>query len=118
MAAHACREGGRIILLAECADGLGRADFLKWFEEKDSRALENRLRHAYEVNGQTAWSLLVKAEKFRVQLVSRLADEDVRLMRMNPSRTLDDALAKIEGGAEGYIMARGASLLPRVSASA
>jgi nickel-dependent lactate racemase len=114
MAAHACREGGDIILLAECADGFGRADFLKWFEEENSRALENRLRSAYEVNGQTAWSLLVKAEKFRVHLISRLADEDVRLMRMHPSRTLEEALAKTGGKAEGYIMPRGASLLPRV----
>ncbi|HYE66357.1 MAG TPA: nickel-dependent lactate racemase, partial [Pyrinomonadaceae bacterium] len=64
MAAHACLEGGTIILLAECADGLGRADFLKWFEEVDSRALELRLRERYEVNGQTAWSLLTKAELF------------------------------------------------------
>ncbi|HYO91138.1 MAG TPA: lactate racemase domain-containing protein, partial [Pyrinomonadaceae bacterium] len=118
MAAHAAREGGNIILLAECADGFGRADFLKWFEAADSRALEERLRQAYEVNGQTAWSLLVKAEKFRVQLVSRLADEDVRRMRMNPARSLEEALAKIDGEVEGYIMPRGSSVLPRVAAYA
>lgn len=112
MAAHACREGGHIILLAECADGLGRADFLKWFEEADSRALENRLRHGYEVNGQTAWSLLVKAEKFRVHLVSQLKDEDVRRMRMTPVRTLAEALAAAGVQDTGYIMPRGASALP------
>jgi nickel-dependent lactate racemase len=117
MAAYACKEGGQIILLAECVDGFGRADFLKWFEEKDSRALENRLRHAYEVNGQTAWSLLVKAEKFRVHLISQLADEDVRRMRMDPSRTLDEALAKIDSETEGYIMPRSASVLPRAQPS-
>ncbi|HEX8176712.1 MAG TPA: nickel-dependent lactate racemase [Pyrinomonadaceae bacterium] len=116
MAAYAATEGGHIILLAECADGLGRADFLKWFEAADSRALEERLRNAYEVSGQTAWSLLVKAEKFRVHLVSRLADEDVRRMRMNPARSLEDALAKIEGELAGYIMPRSASILPRVAA--
>ncbi len=33
MAALACNDGGTIILLAECSDGLGRPDFLKWFEE-------------------------------------------------------------------------------------
>lgn len=36
MAAHACTDGGTIILLAECRDGLGQSDFLKWFAEKDS----------------------------------------------------------------------------------
>lgn len=117
MASYAAREGGHIILLAECADGFGRTDFLKWFEAADSRSLEERLRHAYEVNGQTAWALLVKAEKFQVHLVSRLADEDVRRMRMNPARSLQEALARVDDGAEGYLMSRGSSVLPRVAAS-
>lgn len=116
MAAHACRDGGHIILLAECVDGLGRADFLKWFDSEDSRALENRLRASYEVNGQTAWSLLVKAERFRVHLVSELADDDVRRMRMTPARNLNEALARINRSAQGYIMPRASSLLPVVAA--
>jgi nickel-dependent lactate racemase len=115
MAAHACREGGDIVLLAECADGLGRADFLKWFEAADSRALETTLRERYEVNGQTAWSLLTKAEKYRVHLVSNLADEDVRRMRMQPARTLDEALARVGQNVQGYLMPRASSLLPVVA---
>ncbi|HYO91160.1 MAG TPA: hypothetical protein VEQ40_05970, partial [Pyrinomonadaceae bacterium] len=116
MAAHACVEGGTIILAAECADGLGRADFLKWFAEGNSSALEARLRERYEVNGQTAWSLLLKAERFRVLLVSSLADEDVRRMCMIPARTLAEALAQVDSRAEGYILPRGAALLPVVAA--
>jgi nickel-dependent lactate racemase len=115
MAAQACTDGGTIILLAECADGMGRADFLKWFEEEDSLALERRLRESYEVNGQTAWSLLTKAKRFRIFLVSALADEDVRRMRMLPARNLDEALAHTSPKAEGYILPRGASLLPVVA---
>ncbi|MEP6788608.1 MAG: nickel-dependent lactate racemase, partial [Acidobacteriota bacterium] len=38
-ASHACNDGGTIIFLAECADGLGRDDFLKWFEAPDSDGL-------------------------------------------------------------------------------
>lgn len=114
MAAHACAEGGTIILLAECAEGLGRADFLRWFESESSRALEERLRGAYQVNGQTAWSLLTKTERHRVFLISSLPDEAVRLMRMTPARTIDEALAHADRSAEGYIMPRGASFLPQV----
>ncbi|HKC62612.1 MAG TPA: nickel-dependent lactate racemase, partial [Pyrinomonadaceae bacterium] len=115
MAAHACTDGGDIILLAECPDGFGRADFLKWFDSKDSRALEDRLRDGYEVNGQTAWSLLVKAERFRVHLISELADQDVRRMRMMPARNLDEALAQINRNAQGYISPRASLLLPVVA---
>ncbi len=115
MAAHACAEGGHIVLVAECADGLGRADFLKWFDSPDSRALASRLREEYEVNGQTAWSLLTKAERFRVQLVSNLPDEDVRHMRMEPARTIEEALARIDSDAEGYVLPRGAAYMPVVA---
>jgi nickel-dependent lactate racemase len=118
MASHACVDGGDIILAAECADGLGREDFLKWFDAEDSRALEARLRDSYEVNGQTAWSLLTKAERFRVQLVSALADEDVRRMRMTPARSIEEALARVEGAASGYVMPRGAALMPVVKGDA
>lgn len=112
MAAAACVDGGTIAFIAECADGLGRDDFMKWFESVDSLALETRLREAYEVNGQTAWSLLTKTERFRVHIVTNLPDNDVRRMRMNPSRTIDEALAAVSPNAKVYVMPRGAGLLP------
>lgn len=112
MAAQACAAGGLIVLLAECADGLGRSDFLKWFECSDSPALEQRLRAAYEVNGQTAWALLTKTEQFRVHIISKLADADVQRMRMIPARSLDETLAGVHPGTSGYLMPRGASVLP------
>ena len=113
MAAHACKEGGTIILLAECRDGLGRSDFLKWFDAADSRALENKLRNGYEVNGQTAWSLMTKAERYRICFLSELRDEQVEKMRMRPVRSLEQALDRA-GGVEGFIMPRGAAVLPRL----
>jgi nickel-dependent lactate racemase len=112
MAALACVDGGLIVLLAECIDGLGRPDFLKWFESEGSPALESRLRGAYEVNGQTAWSLLTKAERFRVQIVTKLPDDEVRRMRMNPTNSMEDALTIVPANAKGYIMPRGAASLP------
>ena len=112
MAAHACTDGGTIVFLAECGDGLGRADFLKWFESADSRALETRLREAYEVNGQTAWALLTKTERFRVHLITKLSDDDVRKLRMIPARSIDEATAAVAPNTKGYLMPRGAALLP------
>lgn len=111
MAAHACVDGGTIVFIAECDDGLGRSDFMKWFES-DSRALERRLRDAYEVNGQTAWSLLAKTERFNVRIVTNLSDDEVSRMRMTKARSLDEFLSNVPSHASGYIMPRGAALLP------
>lgn len=114
MAAYACNDGGTIILLAECADGFGRSDFLKWFESESSSALEERLKTQYEVNGQTAWSLLTKAERYRVHLVSKLDPGDVRKMRMIPTDSVSDVLNNLGSNLSGYVMPRGAAFLPRV----
>ncbi|HEY1404097.1 MAG TPA: nickel-dependent lactate racemase [Pyrinomonadaceae bacterium] len=115
MAAHACTEGGTIILVAECADGTGRADFLRWFDAENSLALAARLRDSYAVNGQTAWALLSKAERFNVRLVSQLDAADVRGMRMTPARTIEEALAQAAGDARGYVMPYGARFMPVVA---
>jgi len=115
MAAHACVDGGMIIFLAECDDGLGRLDFLKWFEARDSRDLEDRLRVDYQVNGQTAWALLTKTERFRVHIVTALSDDQLQQMRMTPTRSIEQALAQVPGNASGYIMPRGTALLPIIN---
>ena len=112
MAAHACVDGGTVILLAECADGLGRPDFLKWFDAENSAVLERCLRENYEVNGQTAWALLTKAEKFRVHIVTNLDDDSVRRMGMIPAENVESVLSGIPARQTGYIMPRGAALLP------
>jgi nickel-dependent lactate racemase len=115
MAAQACVEGGTIVLMAECGDGLGRDDFMKWFDAKDSRALEARLRQDYEVNGQTAWALLTKTERFRVYAITNLDDDLVRRMGMIPAESIAKVLDEIPGDTTGYVMPRGAALLPLVS---
>ena len=110
-ASHACREGGDIIFLAECADGLGRNDFLNWFEAENSKKLAGNLCEKYQVNGQTAWSLLRKAEKFNVQIVTSLSEEQTGKMRLRKAASLDEALSKIEHRGKGYILPLGAKFL-------
>ena len=114
MAAHACAAGGTIILLAECKEGLGHADFLKWFADRTSRDLERRLRREYEVNGQTAWALRRKTEAFKVILVSALPEEYVVRMGMTPASSLDEAIGRTDLNEGGYILSRGSVLLPVV----
>ncbi len=114
MATHACTDGGTIILLAECADGLGQSDFLKWFEAENSNDLAEKLCEKYQVNGQTAWSLLRKAEKFNIQIVTSLAESETRPMRLHKARDFNEALPKIDLEKTGYILPFGAKFLVRI----
>lgn len=104
-AARACTDGGSVILLAECADGLGRDDFLNWFEAENSDALAARLCQKYQVNGQTAWSLLNKAERVEIKIVTALDVSAVEKMRLE--RIESAAIGENRTGRKGYILPAG-----------
>ena len=105
-ASHACSEGGTIILIAECAEGMGRHDFLDWFTSENSGELAARLCEKYKVNGQTAWSLLRKAERFDVKAVTNLSEDEMSRMRMGKihPRVIESLLRD----SAGYILPFGA----------
>lgn len=111
MASYACADGGKIIFLAECADGLGRNDFLKWFEAENSAQLAEILCEKYQVNGQTAWSLLTKAECFNVQILAALPEDQTGLMRLKKMPDFQTALSKIAVDSNGYILPCGGKFL-------
>lgn len=91
-AAQALKDGGVMILLAECRDGFGNGTFFGWFRHKRLEEFETALRSHYEINGQTAYSLLQKAQRFRIILVSQFPGPQVEAMGMIPAKTLTDAL--------------------------
>ena len=91
-AAQALKDGGVMILLAECRDGFGNGTFFNWFRHKRLEEFETALRAQYEINGQTAYSLLQKAQRFRIILVSQFPAQQVEAMGMIPAQSLDDAM--------------------------
>ena len=110
-ASRACNEGGTIILLAECEDGLGRSDFLDWFAAADRNELATRLCEKYQVNGQTAWNLLRIAESYDVRIVTALEDPITTRMRLKKTDPAAVPALLQNKNACGYILPQGAKLL-------
>jgi nickel-dependent lactate racemase len=109
-AAKACTDGGTIIFLAECAEGLGRSDFLDWFQAENSSALAEKLCAKYQVNGQTAWSLLRKTEKFNIKILTSLPEETTRSLKIQKARNIEDGIINLAEG-KSYIVPFGAKFL-------
>jgi nickel-dependent lactate racemase len=115
-AAQALKDGGVMILLAECRDGFGNATFFNWFRHKRLDQFETALREKYEINGQTAYSILQKAQRFRIILVTELPGHQVEEMGMLPAGTIDEALRMavrfLPPDWTALVMPEGGSVLP------
>lgn len=111
MASRACKEGGRILILADCTDGLGGKNFINWFEVSTSEEMADFLCQKYKVNGQTAWSLLKKAEKFDVWIITSLSKDLTDKMHLAKTHDLEEALNDVDSSSNGYILPFGAKFL-------
>jgi nickel-dependent lactate racemase len=115
-ASQAIKDGGVMILLAECRDGFGNGSFFSWFRHRSLQEFEAALRTRYEINGQTAYSLLQKAQRFRIILVSQFPPHQVEQMGMIPAQSLDQAMKlaqeTLPEGWRCYLMPEAGSVLP------
>jgi nickel-dependent lactate racemase len=73
-AAQFVRDGGMLVVLAECPDGIGSKTFLPWFEMGGWGAAFDRLSQKYEGNGGTALSMMSKLERIRILVATQLEE--------------------------------------------
>jgi len=79
-AAKFVKDGGRLIVLARCPDGIGSETFLPWFELGGYSPAFKRLATDYAGNGGTALSMMEKTQRIEISLVTELPEDTVRLM--------------------------------------
>jgi nickel-dependent lactate racemase len=94
-AAYATREGGSIIFLAECREGIGNEGLRRWFEIGDAESFRRALLDSYEMNAHTALALREKAERFRIHIVSDLPEGLTEQLGMHPAASLQDAIEAV-----------------------
>ncbi len=107
MASHGCKDGGKIIFLAECENGLGHEDFIDWFGADNSAGIAERLCQNYQVNGQTAWSLSKKSENFDIEILTVLPVEQVEKMGLRKIESLERSFNNVRD-LRGFIVPFGA----------
>lgn len=97
-AAHqAVAGGGVVILAAECPEGTGHPDLLKWFDRCPSEKVWlKELEELYQINGQTAFSTWLRVTKVPTVLISGLKRTDVEKMGMISAGNMGEALKTAE----------------------
>ncbi len=99
-AAKFVKDGGTLIIFAECKDGIGSDTFLKWFKLGYGRAFDI-LAENYEGNGGTALSMMEKAGRIKISMVTGLPADVVHFMGMK--KTEPDHAIRILKNQKGSI---------------
>ena len=116
-AKHAVRDGGVIIWVASCSEGLGEKHFEEWMlgHEKSADMIPH-IRRDFILGGHKAAAIALVLEKAKIMLVSDLPDEFARRVFMDPKPSvqaaLTDAFALLGADADVIVMPYGGSTLP------
>lgn len=118
-AKHAVKDGGIIIFVAQCPEGLGEKVFERWINDAVSpEDTINKICTHFELGGHKAAAIALVQRKAQIYMVSDLEDEIVKKMFMTPFKAVDKALEsalKECGRNSGIIvMPYGGSTLPCV----
>jgi nickel-dependent lactate racemase len=118
-ACRAVRQGGIVILVGECGEGMGEEVFERWFAEaKTPGSLIERIKSNFVLGGHKAAAIAIALETADIYLVSKLPDELVNSIFLRPFATaqaaLDAAFGALGHDSSVLVMPFGGSTLPKI----
>ncbi len=116
-ASYAVRNGGIIILVGECKDGLGNETFEKYFlESKTSNEIIDKIKNKFELGGHKAAAIAKVLKYSSIYMVSSLDKNLVNKLYMLPfddvQSAFDKAMDKLGKDSKVIIMPYGGSTFP------
>mgnify|MGYP000954768987 FL=1 len=117
-AKHAVRDGGVIILVGACQEGLGERVFEKWMTSAATPGdMIERIRTDFQLGGHKAAAIAMVLKRADIYLVSRMEADFVKSIHLEPFATaqaaLDRATERLGPNASVIVMPYGGSTLPQ-----
>jgi len=118
-AKHAVRDGGVVILVGSCREGLGERVFEEWMTtSKTPGEMVSRIQTDFQLGGHKAAAIAMVLEKSEIYLVSEMDPDLVRSIFLTPftgvQAALDKAFEVTGGHSRVLVMPYGGSTLPFV----
>jgi nickel-dependent lactate racemase len=79
-AASFVKDGGTLIILSECRDGVGTNTFLPLFKEGGWEKVFEKLAKKYEGNGGTALAMMAKTKRITIYMITGFDEETCTLI--------------------------------------
>lgn len=118
-AKHAVKDGGVIVLVGSCREGLGERVFEEWMTRSETpRSMIERIQTNFQLGGHKAAAIAMVLEHAEIYLVSELDPAFVKSIFFKPfsgvQAAFDAALARCGADATVLVMPFGGSTLPRI----
>lgn len=117
---HALREGGVLILVSSCREGVGDSEFFKLLSASDDpAAVREKIAAHYVLGYHKADKIAELAAWADIWALTGLPDEQIRSAHMHPvsdlQRAVDSALDKMGPGAKLLILMDASNTMPMVA---
>ncbi len=118
-AKEAVKDGGDIIIVAECSEGVGNKDIEELINiSEDNSYREKIVRESFTVAKFIGYLIAHIASKFNIILISSLERELLKKINIQTANSIDEALdsvyAKRDKAVKTYIIPQGCEYLPSV----
>lgn len=119
-AQHAVRDGGIIILVASCKEGLGEHTFERWMTtSKSTKEMIDNIQKNFELGGHKAAAIAMVHQRARIFLVSDLEADFVKKIFLEPYQDIETAFKNafniLGKDAKVLVMPYGGSTLPVIA---
>jgi nickel-dependent lactate racemase len=118
-AAYFVRDGGILILAAECREGMGNQIFEDWMLAASSPAeILERIQREFVLGGHKAAGIAKIEQRAKVYFVSAMPDDFVRRLFMTPAdgpqQALQAALKNLGPGSQVLVLPQAGSIIPDI----
>jgi nickel-dependent lactate racemase len=117
----AVRQGGVVIVLAECPEGAGNDTYLRWMRRhRTPEAIAEATRTNFQLGGHKAYAVTRLLQHAEIIMVSKMKPDDVAELLLTPAASLDEAMAmagkRLGPSPSIVVMPQGGLTLPRCNA--
>lgn len=114
-ASRAVKEGGTMILLAECPEGSGARDFFDWIEPLKRGCLDEELRANFTIGGYIFYAACESISRSKTLLLAKLDPDIIKDMGIRAFGDMEELLRQVDfKGKDIYIIPYGGSVLPQL----
>lgn len=100
-AAAFVKDGGKLIILCECIDGIGSQYFMKFLEAGGFEEAFALLEENYEGNGGTALSMMTKTGRINIHMHTNLTEKECKML--NVRKLNEQEIQQLIDGEDGSV---------------